>query len=92
MPVRTVLQIRLTKEEKDRMEWAAQQGGETLSAWLRRLAREDYELKLAEDAEAQERQAHREEVLQQAFPQPAKKCRHVAMGQFCYVCREKRFG
>jgi hypothetical protein len=84
---RTVVQIRLSPEEKK--AWEVASGG-NISQWLRRLANEDVALGVAEQLELDIKKAEREQLVKTTFPQ-GNKCIHVEPGQWCYHCNRKRW-
>ena len=83
--------MRITPSEREEWDWCAGLRNESVSSWLRRLAREDVELRRAEESDLADRKQEQELTLQTAYPQGPKKCRHVSIGQFCYQCGRKRF-
>lgn len=85
-------QMRMSPSERDDLQWGADQAGLDKADYIRRLVSEDVDARRAELGEQADRKLERQQTLQTAFPQGPKKCRHVRMGQYCYVCREKRFG
>jgi hypothetical protein len=86
MAVSKVFQLRLSQEERENWDWAASKSGMTTSAWVRRLAREDYEATKARIEDEERSKREREELKKVAFPQKPGKCTHVKKGFFCYLC------
>lgn len=92
MPARSFYQLRCSKDEKESWAACAALSGESVASWLRRLAKEEIELRNAESAEIESAKVDRELVKQAAFPQGDTKCphTHVAPGAYCYKCDRRK--